>query len=227
MLISEKAKHGIASACPSHPRNTVCLRAIWKNVPAFLALSVFAAGCASGPAVQVTQKLDDSADAPYTKILVIALFDSFDARRYLETEIVRHLEEQGTTAVASTTMMRPSTPIVRQTFIDMIEKIGADGLLLTQLTALKSETTAQDARPEATYNYWPTYYWNVWSVELTEYVEPPRILIESTLVLATQAFYMLMQQPRAGGWPNSVWLMPDGRPNAIVTRMKRDGLIER
>ncbi len=36
--------------------------------------------------------------------------------------------------------------------------------------------------------------------------------VDSQYMLATQAFFMLQQQPRAGGWPNSVWLMPDGRP---------------
>ena len=36
--------------------------------------------------------------------------------------------------------------------------------------------------------------------------------VDAQYMLATQAFYTLMQQPRAGGWPNSVWLMPDGRP---------------
>jgi len=36
--------------------------------------------------------------------------------------------------------------------------------------------------------------------------------VDSQYMLATQAFYMLARQPRGGGWPNSVWLMPDGRP---------------
>jgi len=36
--------------------------------------------------------------------------------------------------------------------------------------------------------------------------------VDAHYMLATQAFYMLAGQPRAGGWPNSVWLMPDGRP---------------
>lgn len=193
--------------------------------------------CASGPSVEVTQELEPSADAPYSKILVVTLFDSFDARRYLEGEIVKLLTEQGTMAVASTTMMRPSTPVVPKTFIDMIDEVGADGLLLTQLTALNSAATEQDASPQATYNYWPSYYWNVWSVELTEYVEPPRILIESTLVLATQVFSVAERAPVWGMESTSqfVEVQEDGldyqifidEATAIVTRMQRDGLINR
>ena len=36
--------------------------------------------------------------------------------------------------------------------------------------------------------------------------------IDAQYMLATQAYYALSGNPRGGGWPNSVWLMPDGRP---------------
>jgi len=227
----------MAFRTPNKSRHAVIRYATWKNVLSILILPLLVVSCSSRPTVQVTQPLEDSADAPYSKILVVTLFDSFDARRYLEGEIVRLLTEQGTTAVASTTMMRPSTPVVPQTFIDMVDEIGADALLLTQLTALNSDATAQDASPQATYNYWPTYYWSVWSVELTEYVEPPRILIESTLVLATQVFSVAERAPVWGMESKSkfVEVQEDGldyqifidEATAIVKRMKRDGLINR
>ena len=211
--------------------------AIWKNILSILTLPLLVLSCASGPTVQVTQPLEDSADAPYRKILVVALFDTFDARRYLEGEIVQLLAEQGTMAVASTTMMRPSTPVVPQTFVDMVDEIDADALLLTQLTALNADVAAQDASPQATYNYRPTYYWNVWSVELREYVEPPRILIESTLVLATQVFSVAERAPVWGMETRSkfVEVQEDGldyqifidEATAIVNTMKRDGLVKR
>ncbi len=203
---------------------------------AALMLSVFASGCATIPRVEVKQEFKKSDEAPYQTILVVALFDSFDARRYLETEIVDHLAEQGATGVASTSMMRPSTPLTRQTFIDMIDEIGADALLLTQLAALRSEMSEQDASPQATYNYWPTYYWNVWGVELTEYVEPPRVLIEHDLVLATQAFSVAERAPVWGIESRSEFIevQEDGldyrvfvrEANAIVRSLKRDSLID-
>ncbi len=206
-----------------------------KLVVVMLILAVLAAGCGSTPQVEVTQRFEGSADAPYQKILVVALFDSFDARRYLETEIVNQLAEQGVTGVRSTSMMMSTTPIVRQTFVDMIEEIGADALLLTQLAALRSDMSAQDASPQATYNYWPTYYWNVWGVELTEYVEPPRVLIDHHLVLATQAFSVAERAPVWGIESRSefVEVQEEGldynvfvnEAKAIVRNLKRDGLI--
>ncbi len=206
-----------------------------KPVYASLAIVCLLNGCATGPSVEVTQPLGESADVPYRNILVVTLFDSFDARRYLEGEIVKALADLGVNATASTTMMDSRTPVVRSTFINMIDEIGADALLLTQLTALNSETTEQDASPQATYNYWPTYYWNVWGVELTEYVEPPRILTESTLVLATQTFSVATRGAVWGMESTSkfVEVQEDGldyqifidEANAVVGRLKRDRVI--
>jgi hypothetical protein len=54
----------------------------------------------------------------------------------------------------------------------MVEKIDADAVLVTQLASLESKGTVKDMNPQATYNFRPTYYYNVWSVDLEEYVEP-------------------------------------------------------
>ena len=200
-------------------------------------LSNLVASCGSMPQVEVTQKFEGSAEAPYRKILVVTLFDSHDARRYLEGEIVKLLSETGSTGVASTTMMDSTTPIVRQTFIDMIDEIGADALLLTQLAALRMDVSEQDVSPQATYNYWPTYYWNVWGVELTEYVEPPRVLIDHKLVLTTQMFSVAERAPVWGIESRSQFteIQEEGldyqifidEATAIVRNLKRGGLIEK
>ena len=192
------------------------------------------ASCA-GPQTQVTQPLDATADAPYRKVLVVTLFSSFDARRWLEQEIVRELGERGVSAVRSTSMMDTRTPIVRQTFIDMIEEVGADALLLTQLTRHDMEKSEQDARPQATWNYWPTWYFNVFAVELTEYVEPPRLNIEHELVLATQIFSVATKEPVWGMESRSrfVEVQEDGlayqvfvdEARAVVRNLSRSGVV--
>ena len=224
--------------CNINPETGVEVRTTFIRSKALvmLGLGALVTSCGTTSVVEVTQELDPSADAPYRKILVVTLFDSHDARRYLEGEIVKLLEETGATGVASTSMMDSTVPLVRQTIIDQIDAIGADSLLLTQLAALHSDISEQDASPQATYNYWPTYYWNVWGVELTEYVEPPRILIDHTLVLATQVFSVAGRAP--------VWAMEskseftevqeDGldyqifidEATAIVRNLKRGGLID-
>lgn len=155
--------------------------------------------CAGGTRVTRVQHLDPAADAPYEKILVISLLSSFDARRFLEKEIVTQLAALGTDAVASTTMMDTRTPVTRETFIAMVEKIGADGVIISQIVHIESTSKLKDARPQATYNFRPTYYYNVWSVDLTEYVKPPGLEIATELVMATQVFSVARRE--------SVWTM--------------------
>ena len=191
--------------------------------------------CSSLPSVSVRQPVADRTELPFGKVLVVALFDTFDPRHYLEQEIVDRLVANGTDAVRSTSMMDSRTPVVPQTFIDMVAEVGADSVLLIQLTGLRSVSSEEDASPEATLNYWPTYYFNVFEVQLTEYVEPPRINIEHTLVLATQMFSVASREPIWGIESRSIFteIQEDGlsysiyedEAEAIVRAMRRDGLV--
>jgi hypothetical protein len=203
-------------------------------------ISILVASCSSTtthPRVSVSQPVADESELPFKKVLVVALFDSFDPRRYLEEEIVKRLTEQGADAVRSTSMMDSRTPVVPETFIKMIEEIGADALLLTQLASLKSAKEEVDASPEATMNYWPTYYFNVYQVELTEYVEPPRLNIEHSLVLASQVFSVEKRAPVWGIESRSKFteIQEDGlrysvfenEAEAIVRAMRRGGIVAR
>jgi hypothetical protein len=160
----------------------------WQKAMCVFGISVALAACSTAPQVTTTQKFAESADAPYENILVIFLADKFDSRRYLETEVVKILTENGTHAVASTSMMDSRTPKTRQTFVAMVDDIGADAVLVTQIANLQSEGTVVDMNPQATYNFRPTYYYNVWSVDLQEYMEPQAVDFEHSLALATQLY---------------------------------------
>ena len=150
--------------------------------------TMFLAACATAPQVTTTVELAEAADAPYENVLVVFLAESFDSRRYLETEIVNKLTENGTKSVRSTSMMDSRTPVNRKTFVDMVEKTGADAVLVTQIADLQSTGKAVNMNPEATYNFRPTYYYNVWSVDLQEYREPKAMNFEHKLALATQLY---------------------------------------
>lgn len=155
-----------------------------------LVLSAFLVLTACGPTQQVTHvgKVAPTADAPYSDFLVISLFKSFDARRYLEQELVKELSKQGISAVASTSLMNTKTPATRETFVAMVQDLGVDGVLVTQLVSFESEAKMKTMRPKASYNYSPTYYWNVWNVEQTEYIEPQGLNLKHVIRLATQVF---------------------------------------
>lgn len=159
-----------------------------------LAVAAILSACASAPNVTTVQELSDSADAPYDNILVVSLFESFDTRRYLEKEIVALLSTQGVNAVASTSLMDTRTPVTRATFLAMVENLDSDAVLVTQLVSLNTGAKMQDMNPQSTHIFRPTYYYNVWSVELTEYVEPQSMELNHTLVLATQLYSVLNKE---------------------------------
>jgi hypothetical protein len=165
-----------------------------KKTILLVSAALFLSACA-GPKVTRTQPLAESADAPYNNVLVVSLFQSFDMRRYLEKEIVKQLEAQGIDAVASTSMIDVKTPLNRDTVLEAVGKANSDAVLVTQL--LDSQTTSKfrDRRPESTYNIRPTYYYNVWNVELTEYSEPPGLEATHAFTMATQVFSTSTKEP--------------------------------
>ncbi len=211
------------------------LKFIWQRTPLLFGIAVALGACATGPQITRTQEVSESADTPYQKILVITLLSSFDSRRYLEDEVVLQLSKLGTDAVASTSMMNTRTPVTRETFLAMVEEIDADAVLVTRLVSLESKGTMKDMNPQATRNFRPTYYYNVWSVELEEYVEPQAAEFKHSLVLATQLYSALNREVvwaieskskivQGFDQVNSYSIIVD-EANAIATYLSRDGLI--
>jgi hypothetical protein len=158
------------------------------------ALPVILVGCAAGPQVTRVDGVAASDAGPYRNVLVVSLFESFDMRKYLETELVSQLSAQGIEAVPSTSMMNSKTPVIPDTFVDMVEKTGADSVLLTQPVHLESRGKKVAQSPEATYIFRPTYYYNVFSVELDEYVEPPDIRLEHDVTMLVELIEVTSRQ---------------------------------
>jgi hypothetical protein len=209
----------------------------WQRALLLFGAIVAVAACSTGPQITRTQAVAETADTPYRNILVIMLYSSFDVRRQFENEVVKQLSAAGINAVASTSLMDTRTPVKRATFLAMVEALDSDAVLVTQVASLDSNTTKKDVSPQATYNITPTAYYNVWGVELTEYVEPPKFGVEASLGLATQIYSVLAQE--------AVWAIESkskieqemGRPGyypffvdeakAIAKHLLRDGLIAR
>ena len=207
-----------------------------KKLVSLLAIALSLAACA-GPQVTRTQPLAESADAPYDNVLVVSLFKSFDMRRFLEKEIVKQLEAQGVDAVASTSLIDVKTPLNRDTVLAAVGKTNSDAVLVTQLLDGQTSVKVRDRRPESTYNVRPTYYYNVWNVELAEYSEPKGLEAVHELVMATQVFSVSMKEP--------VWTIEThsklkrnidrqfsgtsiiDEAKAIARAMSRDGLLAR
>ena len=160
-------------------------------LPRWLLLAVVStvlAACSTGHQITRTEALPEATDAPYEKILVIALFDSFDTRRYLENEVVKKMAEFGVDAAESTSMMDTKTPVTRATFLAMVDKINADAVLVIHLESLRTTGKVRRMRAEATYNLQPTYYYNVFTADLTEYREPPAVDMTHYLSLMSELY---------------------------------------
>lgn len=203
----------------------------------FIGVALSMSACATGPTITTVQELSDSADVPYGNVLVVSLFSSFDMRRYFEKELVREMSDLGIKAVASTSLMDSRTPVVRQTFVDMVKALGSDAVLVTQMVSFESAGKMKDMNPESTHNIRETQYYNVWSVELAEYTEPQGLELKHSIVLATQMFSARTQEP--------VWAIEstsriiqdfdkwgdfsaiEHETKAIGKRLLRDGLISK
>ena len=197
--------------------------------------ALFIAACSAGPQVTTVQKLSETADAPYDNVLVISLFESFDGRRYLENDIVKELEGRGVQAVASTSLMDTRTPVTRETFLSMVDSLNSDAVLVTQLVSIDTKGKMKDMNPEVTYKFSPTYYYDVWSVEQKEYIEPQGLELTHNLVLATQLFSVRDLKPVwAIESKTKIVMAYDKRGDvsvianearAIVSHLSRDGLL--
>jgi hypothetical protein len=91
--------------------------------------------------------------------------------------------------------------------------------------------------PEATYNFRPTYYYNVWSIDLQEYSEQRAVDFDHALALATQLYSVSTEdvvwaieskskiaQAFDAGPDYSIYV---NEAKAITQRLRRDGLISK
>jgi hypothetical protein len=202
---------------------------------AVICCCVLLTAACGGPQVTRVQELADDSGAPFENILVVTLFAEYGARKTLEKRIVSLLAERGTKSVASTSMMDTKTPMTTEVYIAMVDKIGADAVLVTQLVSLDSEMKAVDASPETTVEVRPTYYFNVWNVNVTEYVEPQFLYDAGTANIATRmlsvaredavwAIESTIEFAREVGVPRD-FVAHDVESELIVKNLARDGLI--
>lgn len=201
----------------------------------FISTVILVSACASGPEITRLQTESDAAIPPYQRIVVVAIFESFDVRRYLERETVKALETAGTSAVAMTSLADSQVPLNRTSVVPLVERVGADAVLVVQPTSLRADVTTKDRSPQSSYNVRPTPYFNVFSVELTEYVEPPAVQYEHHLVLRSDLY---SAESRQSVWAISASTEASSRLDsaadysrfadqavAIVDALKHDGMI--
>jgi hypothetical protein len=92
----------------------------------------------------------------YSNILVIGAAEKDDIRRSFEKKFVEKLDAAGIKAVESSSVMSKDEKIDKETILAVVEKTGADGVLLTYLVAVKEKEVTSPSgtyQPAANYPY--------------------------------------------------------------------------
>jgi hypothetical protein len=215
------------------------LRRAW-----FIAFMAFAlSGCANKAHLVNVQPLDKSAATPYNKVLVVGLFKSFETRSLLERAIVQDIGRGTPGAVAATSFMKTTTPLNYESIMAVVKESGADAVLVTQLIdKSSSKTIVKDRNPQTSYkvspaNTYPTYYWNVWEVQIKEYMEPQYLETKLSLLLMTE-LHQVDNQQLVWAVESKAKIVKDlSRPDyypfltsdsaKIVERMRSEGMIQK
>jgi hypothetical protein len=117
----------------------------------------------------------------------------------------------------------------------MVEDLDSDAVLVTQMVSLRSVGTMVDMNPQRTLNLRPTGYWNVFTADVTEYVEPQAAEFEHSLVLLTELYSVRNKETVWGIQSSSDFKLGfdrirdisvvDKEAKAITSYLSKDGLI--
>jgi hypothetical protein len=78
----------------------------------------------------------------YSNLLVIGVTEDENIRRSFEKKFVEKLEADGIKAVESSTVMSKDQKMDKETILAVVEKTGADGVLLTYLLGVQEKSVA-------------------------------------------------------------------------------------
>ena len=114
---------------------------------------LFLVSCASS---KVTSTWTDPKyrGSQYSNLLVIGAAEKENIRRSFEKKFVEKLEAAGIKAVESSSVMSKDEKIDKETILPVVEKTGADGVLLTHLVSVKDKEVPS---PSGTYQSGANY----------------------------------------------------------------------
>ena len=114
---------------------------------------LFLVSCASS---KVTSTWTDPKyrGSQYSNLLVIGAAEKENIRRSFEKKFVEKLEAAGVKAVGSSSVMSKDEKIDKETILAVVEKTGADGVLLTHLVSVKDKEVPS---PSGTYQSGANY----------------------------------------------------------------------
>lgn len=167
----------------------------------------------------------------HDRILVVGLSSSLRRRDRWETVMVDTLRRQGFTAWTSLGQMDSGTDIDRDSLGRVVEKTGAELVLVTRLVDEQVHATAVEARTGVkTQRRSGTPVVDFFRYDYKEYEEPGYVLLSSTVRLHTDVFETREGRLLAGidsvaREQDSEFELLAGVTEAITRRLRRAGLL--
>lgn len=132
---------------------------------------------------------DTAVTEAFSNIIVVGAHEDGNVRRRYERSVAAALEDAGTTAASSLSVMSTSDEISRDTLVVAARETGADAVMITRLLSVEAradmgpgrssfETTQRGDIPIADF----------FRYEYTEYQDPMVITTVRTVVLATELY---------------------------------------
>jgi hypothetical protein len=109
-------------------------------------LALLLAGCTPELAMQSAWQPAGREVAPFSNVLVVGVSQSFDRRRFFEQAAAEALASPGVKVTASTSRMKASDPLDRDSVAGLVKAIGADAVVVTRIVGQTTELKAQPGR---------------------------------------------------------------------------------
>lgn len=180
---------------------------------------------------RVTSVLDPSVGRPtFQKILILALFADLESRMEAESIFVENLAERNVGGISSITVMPPTKEYGQDELLQIIDKSGADGILIVSLTDAYTKEIYIPQSSETTGSGF--VYGNIidYSSRTTHtggyYVSKPRVHYELRLIdVATgDTAWLATSLTRGNAFARFNTLM-DSLARMAVQKLEEDGII--
>ena len=112
----------------------------------WVALGLVLAACTPELTLQPAWQPGGRQAAPFANVLVVGVSRSFDRRRFFETAAAAALAAPGVQATASTSRLKASDRLDRDTVAALVRDLGADAVMVTRIVDQATELRAQPGR---------------------------------------------------------------------------------
>lgn len=195
---------------------------------AVLAVTTLLSACA-GPAT-VTRTLDDAAGASFGNILVIAVAHDYSGRAMMERALVSRITAAGSAATAYYRVVGNNPTVERSRVIEAVEAGDFDAVLLTRIKDQEINPSVRAGSSEVKSTTKGGDVFNVFRYDYEELNEPAVVDLNRSVVLTTELYSAATREPvwaveTASGNKSSIGELVDSSADAIVGRLRRDGLL--